>query len=371
MILLTEHVQLEAEQNSADRNFLTHLPMPSIGVAMIVRDGEKTLQRALDSVYSRVDQIVVVDTGSLDRTAIIASRIGAELYFALWKNDFSFARNIALKAMRTDWILQLDADEELIDDLSEVAELLSDESVGGIRLTLRNLLSDQPDHYTDHHYPRLFRRNKLIRYNGIIHEQIAPSIERSGYHIASAPLRILHHGYAHITKEKTERNAALLREQMKSEMPDANSAWTQYHLAMTEFASGNFTFAQELFATALKDAQNLTKAQEENSRIRLGQIALKYDQSQEVEYWLNFSSDDVDREGLRKFVLASGRAIAGDIASAHALMGEAEVQSTHLIDSITRQRTWTSLEQLRRTAQKESDSTLRQSPTSEHFLLAG
>ena len=80
---------------------------------MIVRNEGWILSRCLASVRALVDEIIVVDTGSTDQTVEIAESFGARVYHATWENDFSKARNISLQHATKDWILVLDADEEI------------------------------------------------------------------------------------------------------------------------------------------------------------------------------------------------------------------------------------------------------------------
>ncbi|KOP26527.1 glycosyltransferase [Hapalosiphon sp. MRB220] len=80
---------------------------------MIVKDEEKALPKCLGSVKNVVDEIIVLDTGSSDRTVHIAQKFGAKVHEFAWCNDFSAARNAALKYVTGDWVLVLDADERL------------------------------------------------------------------------------------------------------------------------------------------------------------------------------------------------------------------------------------------------------------------
>ncbi|MBP5974452.1 glycosyltransferase family 2 protein, partial [Brasilonema sp. CT11] len=80
---------------------------------MIVKNEEATLSKCLGSVKNVVDEMVVLDTGSTDSTPQIAEKFGAKVHHFEWCNDFSAARNEALKYVTGDWILVLDADETL------------------------------------------------------------------------------------------------------------------------------------------------------------------------------------------------------------------------------------------------------------------
>ena len=87
--------------------------MPTVGLSMIVKNGAQSLGLCLQSVSGMVSQIVVADTGSTDNSADIARQFGATVVSVPWENHFANARNAALALMQTDWVLVLDADEEL------------------------------------------------------------------------------------------------------------------------------------------------------------------------------------------------------------------------------------------------------------------
>jgi len=85
--------------------------MASLALCMIVKNEEKYLPYALASVYKYCDEIIIVDTGSTDRTIEIAEGFGAYVIRAPWVNDFAKVRNISQSCAKSDWILWLDADE--------------------------------------------------------------------------------------------------------------------------------------------------------------------------------------------------------------------------------------------------------------------
>src|SRR5258708_38958708 len=87
--------------------------MPKLSLCMIVRDEERFLAGALESARGCVDELIVVDTGSQDRTRAIAAEQGARVLDFAWCDDFSAARNVGLEAARGTHILVLDADERL------------------------------------------------------------------------------------------------------------------------------------------------------------------------------------------------------------------------------------------------------------------
>ena len=87
--------------------------MKTLSLCMITKNEENNLSRCLDCIKEFVDEIIIVDTGSTDKTVEIAKSYGAHIYHYDWNNDFSKARNVSLQKATKDWILVLDADEVL------------------------------------------------------------------------------------------------------------------------------------------------------------------------------------------------------------------------------------------------------------------
>ncbi len=158
---------------------------------MITKNEEKFLDRCLSSVKDHVDEIIVVDTGSSDKTKEIAESFGAKVFDFEWCYDFSAARNFSLSKATKDWILVLDADEVIAaEDMKKIKELIEDKEVEGYRLVQRNY-SDSlkgvscDDDYEESkdfksYFPsvlvRLFR-NKDYRFENKVHELIDDSIK--------------------------------------------------------------------------------------------------------------------------------------------------------------------------------------------------
>src|SRR5258708_19872952 len=90
---------------------------PTVALSMIVRNGGEDLARCLTSVRGIVDEIVIADTGSEDLSIALAESYGARVIGIPWQDDFAAARNASLREVKSDWVLVLDADEQL-DDLA-------------------------------------------------------------------------------------------------------------------------------------------------------------------------------------------------------------------------------------------------------------
>ena len=87
--------------------------MPTISLCMIVKNEELNIARCLDSVVELVDELIIVDTGSVDRTVEIASNYTSKVYSYLWKDDFSDARNYSFSKASMDYCMWMDADDIL------------------------------------------------------------------------------------------------------------------------------------------------------------------------------------------------------------------------------------------------------------------
>src|SRR5471030_3198558 len=100
-----------------------------VSLCMIVKDEEEYLPRCLSSINDIVDEIIIVDTGSTDKTVDIAKKFGAKVYYFKWNNNFSEARNESLKYATKDWILILDADDEFYVEDRKTFKVLLDSNL--------------------------------------------------------------------------------------------------------------------------------------------------------------------------------------------------------------------------------------------------
>jgi len=187
---------------------------------MIVKDEEDCILAALQSVQNLADELIVIDTGSTDSTPQLALAAGAKLFYFAWTKDFALARNFALQQASSDWIIVLDADEVLEGITPEAFyALLSESQVEGYYLRIRNILDSTMNESSDQ-VVRLFKNKPAYRFEGAIHEQVAPSILRAnnGGGLASVPLTIHHYGYLKVRleyKEKFSRNREIITRELE------------------------------------------------------------------------------------------------------------------------------------------------------------
>ncbi|MGO9481121.1 MAG: glycosyltransferase [Candidatus Kryptoniota bacterium] len=202
----------------------------------------------LQSVEGIADEIVIVDTGSTDSTIEIAKRFGAKIFHHGWHDDFAEARNVSLEAASGEWILVLDADEELpADTRNKIKDFTNKSSADGIELLIRSELPvSDPALYDDSRIVRLFRRRKEYRYAMPIHEQVRQSIEEAGGRIMVSDLVIEHHGYSHPVvqgratgpargEDRSERNLRMLYRALSNSPSDP---YIHYQIGATLMSIG-------------------------------------------------------------------------------------------------------------------------------------
>lgn len=191
-----------------------------LSLCMIVRDEEEMLPRSLAAVRDAVDEIVVVDTGSRDRTVEIARSFGATVVRREWTGSFAEARNASIEAASGDWLLFLDADEVLDPtDAPLLRELTGRIWREAFYLVETNHTGELGDGTAvTHNALRLLRNRPEYRFEGRVHEQIAHNLP-SGLpeRIEPTQVRVDHYGYlgaVRDAKEKSRRNIELLRRQL-------------------------------------------------------------------------------------------------------------------------------------------------------------
>ncbi len=257
--------------------------LKKISLCMIVRNEENNLRRCLASAQGFVDEMVVVDTGSTDSTVSIAREFGARIFCLTWQDDFSLARNFALAQARYDWLLVLDADDELRWQEVDKGELLG----LGFDIYICRIIncagSPLFQRETTHPQPRLFKKNAVKGYSGALHEQL---VYQDSVKIAVAPMSIIHYGYfSPGEKDRTSRNTAILEKQVEKE-PD--NQFARYTLAMERFRQGRFEQACSEFAKLFNDVDRMGRGLV-TELVRAYSLALMslgdYEQAMDVTGW--------------------------------------------------------------------------------------
>lgn len=221
---------------------------PRITVSMMVKNEEELLPQALESIKDFADEIVVVDTGSEDRTVEIAESFGAKVYHHPWENNFAKHRNQTIDYATGEWIFILDADEQLDKEgvtlLKQAAER---EDLNIIAIPVISVI-EAADKGSAHNSIRMFRSNLGIRYEGSVHNEIVYSGE-----VSFIPAKLYHYGYD-LSREKMiakfHRTTELLFSEMEKD--PSNPKWPHY-LAVSHHTEGLMSDALQF---ALKSIEN-------------------------------------------------------------------------------------------------------------------
>ncbi|MFM7085969.1 MAG: glycosyltransferase [Cyanobium sp.] len=195
--------------------------MTRLSLAMIVRDEEDGLQACLESVIGFVDEMVVVDTGSRDGTVAIAERCGARVHHLSWPGDFAPARNHSLELAEGEWVLVLDADEQLLPEARAPLQALMADPDALLITLLRLEEGAAQSPYSS--VSRLFRRHPAIRWSGAHHAMVDDSVaalisREPHWRVLQCPTPALRHGGYRAEKLADGRKARRLREAMQAEL---------------------------------------------------------------------------------------------------------------------------------------------------------
>ena len=224
-----------------------------ISLCMIVKNEEKFIQGCLSSVKSIVDDIIIVDTGSTDATLELIRPFNAKIVHYTWHNDFAAARNAGLALAKTPWILMLDADERIAArDLHLVVEATKRDFIGfellwrnyGFNPVKADWQVNAGEYEEGNGFPgftegpmfRLFRNDPRLRYEGVVHEQVAWKTF-PGAHVEIVPVVIHHYGRALAQERLVEKGNMYLQlgYQKIEQFPDRWEPYYEIGLQLQEF----------------------------------------------------------------------------------------------------------------------------------------
>lgn len=251
------------------------MPKQTISLCMIAKNEEEHLEQCLNSVKGIVEEIIIVDTGSTDKTKEIAkkfcdmrvssrtrSQLTAKIVDFKWIDDFSAARNESLKHATKDWILVLDADETLDrESKEEIKELVKGKENDAFLLLQKNYTNDSSiaGFVSEQHennnkklagwygsfIARLFRNKKGYEFEGTVHELVEPSIESKKGKIAATKIFLNHYGNAEPSAARKKRQYYL--ELCKSKVKQKPNDSSYFELGVLYKENNNFEDAVKSF----------------------------------------------------------------------------------------------------------------------------
>lgn len=224
--------------------------LPLLSVCMIVKNEEQFIENCLKSMQNIADELIVVDTGCTDRTVEIAQSFGARIFPFSWNRNFSDARNYSLKQATGEWLLILDADEELHrDDRRKLIELISDRTrtADAYWTKLYNYVGTgkETEKLLDGRVS-VFRNGKGFCFQGGLHENILTSIQEKAARLELSDIRILHYGYLDEVikkKNKSKRNREVIDRQRKQTPEDD---MLRYYLAVEYLQVADYAKSSEM-----------------------------------------------------------------------------------------------------------------------------
>jgi tetratricopeptide (TPR) repeat protein len=230
---------------------------PRVSLCLIVKNEESNLPACLESVAGLTGEVIVVDTGSTDRTRDMASQLGARVFDFAWVDSFAAARNECLRHATGEWIFWLDADDRIdADNREKLRTLFANLPSANVAYVMKCLCLPDPVSKTativDH--VRLFRHHPESRWEHRVHEQILPSVRRLKGDIRWSDIVIHHTGYQDpaLRRRKLDRDLRLLKLE-ESEQPD--HPFTLFNLGSVYQELGQTALALSLFRRSLAGSQ--------------------------------------------------------------------------------------------------------------------
>jgi glycosyltransferase involved in cell wall biosynthesis len=229
---------------------------------MIAKNEERDIAACLESVRGLAGEMIVVDTGSTDRTRAIAAEYGAEVTpFDFQFVDFAAARNCAIEQARGEWILMLDADETLAPGgAADIEKLAAEGRNAGYFLERVNRSSEAEKPFTDH-VVRLFPKWPGIRYRGRVHETVDASILAGGGKLIRTAIRIDHRfrADAEARRRKNRWYIEILKEEIAADPADDSRL---------DFLAAEY-HQLEMFAEATEVAERIALVRPNDARAHL------------------------------------------------------------------------------------------------------
>ncbi len=235
-----------------------------LSIGMMVKNEEKYLEECLQGLRPILDavdsELIIVDTGSTDRTVEIAKKYTNRVYHHEWTGHFGEMRNTVLKYAKGQWFFFIDADE-IIDDYTDIVNFFTSKrhkKANAAFFLIKNILSrENNDLYACTHMLRFFRKDKEFHFRGAVHEQ--PVYKPPVAHIKASAV---HYGYlnddAELMEYKYKRNVEILENELEKD-PENIYYWFQLAQSYSMYGDKDKALDAILKAYSLMKADKKTK----------------------------------------------------------------------------------------------------------------
>lgn len=206
--------------------------MTRISAVLIAKNEQVLLPRCLDSLKG-IDEIIICDTGSIDKTMEVAGKYVPTVHFKQWEDSFCKARNHAKSFATGDWILSIDCDE-FLHDVAKLREAIEEADKQGALALNVNMIAEDPSKQV-FSFPRVFKNDPRVWWEGAIHNHISvPGIDTGDVWIT--------YGYSPAHNLDPERAFRIL----KKEVERTGNAREMFYLGREHFYRGENNEAIEI-----------------------------------------------------------------------------------------------------------------------------
>ncbi|MCH5281915.1 MAG: glycosyltransferase [Lachnospiraceae bacterium] len=231
--------------------------MEPFSVCIIAKNEEKHIEKCLKALHPLHAEIILVDTGSTDRTKELALKYTEHIYDFTWVQDFSAARNFSAEKASNDWILVIDCDEYVTNfDPNAIRAIQKNPSTVVGLIEQQSLLGEADDQSMYIDSPARFYNKKFYHFTGTIHEQIVPYDGNISFSYMSTGVIVSHDGYFGSPEERYEknmRNTNMLVDALKKE-PD--NPYLLFQLGQSYYAMQDYKTALSYYQKALTQPIN-------------------------------------------------------------------------------------------------------------------
>lgn len=252
-----------------------------LSICMIVKNEEKYIENCLRSMVPLIEkgiaELIIVDTGSEDKTVDICKKYSPQVYYKQWNNDFSEVRNYSISLARGEYIFIQDADQDIdpssLNDFINLFKYKAYSNYNTIYVKLRNYLNDELNKYSELSFPLIFKNDGEFKYIGAVHNQ--PVFKEPIMH---SDIIINHYGYIMDEEKrftKFNRTATILKKELEN---DPSNYYYRFQLARSYNSIGDYINAMNQVDLYMETFLEKSKIIKEN---------IKYYRTAAQTYYIN------------------------------------------------------------------------------------